>query len=88
VEVDGYMTDLLTERSIRLLPRKRDSPFLIDVTYNAPHWPYQVPDRSSVARDNAAHLQPQSHDRSTRADFLAEIERANQGMGEILATLE
>ena len=88
VDVPGYMTDLITERSVRFIEQHARQPFFIDVAYNAPHWPYQVPDRPSVARDSARHLTPFDDSTSTRADYVAMLERVDQGVGRILAALE
>ena len=63
-------------------------PFFLDVAYNAAHWPYQRPDQPSVARDHARHLSPFDDDTNSRADYLAILERADQGVGRILAALD
>jgi arylsulfatase A-like enzyme len=88
VHVDGYMTDLITERSVRWIEQHAGRPFFIDVAYNAPHWPYQVPNKPSVARDSARHLSAFDDPTSTRADYVAMLERVDQGVGRILAALD
>jgi arylsulfatase A-like enzyme len=88
VEAAGYMTDLITERTVRTIEAHRGEPFFIDVAYNAPHWPYQRPDQPSTARDHARHLLPFDRDTSTRADYVTMVERMDDGVGKILATLE
>ena len=88
VSVEGYSTDLITERSVQFIERNARRPFFIDVSYNAPHWPYQVPDKPSVARDSARHLRPWDDSTSTRADYVAMVERVDVGVGRILATLD
>lgn len=88
VQVPGYMTDLVTERSIRFIERSARGPFFIDVAYNAPHWPYQVPDHPTVARDSARHLGPFDDSTSTRADYVAMVERVDRGVGQILAAID
>jgi len=88
VEVPGYMTDLITERSVRFIEQNAGRPFFLDVSYNAAHWPYQRPDDPSTARDNARHLGPFDEPTSTRADYVAMLERADQGVGRILAALD
>jgi arylsulfatase A-like enzyme len=88
VQVPGYMTDLISERSVRWIERNANRPFFIDVAYNAPHWPYQVPDKPSIARDSARHLNAFDDSTSTRADYIAMVERVDQGVGRILATLD
>ncbi len=88
VEVAGYMTDLITDRTVRTIEQHRARPFFLDVAYNAPHWPYQRPDQPTTARDRGRHLQPFDHDTSTRADYVTMVERVDVGVGRILATLD
>jgi arylsulfatase A-like enzyme len=88
VEVPGYMTDLITERSVRFVEQNAGRPFFLEVAYNAAHWPYQRPDHPSVARDHARHLGPFDDPTSTRADYVAMLERADAGVGRILAALD
>ena len=88
VEVAGYMTDLITERSVRFIEQNRQRPFFVDVSYNAAHWPYQRPDSPSKARDNGRHLGPFDDSTNTRADYVAMLERADQGVGRILEALD
>jgi arylsulfatase A-like enzyme len=88
VDVPGYMTDLITERSVRFIEQNAKRPFFIDVSYNAAHWPYQRPDKPSTARDRGRHLLPFDDSTSTRADYVAVLERADQGVGRILRALD
>ena len=39
VEMDGYLTDLFTDRAIQVIRRDRNRPFYMSLHYNAPHWP-------------------------------------------------
>ena len=86
--VSGYMTDLITERSVRFIEQHSRERFFLEVAYNAPHWPYQVPDHPTTARDNAIHVQPYAPDSGTRQDYVAMLERADRGIGSILALLD
>jgi arylsulfatase A-like enzyme len=88
VEMNGYTTDLITERAAQVIEQSAARPFFIEVAYNAPHWPYQVPDRPSVAPGNARHLMPSDEGTSTRADYVAMVERVDRGVGQILETLD
>jgi arylsulfatase A-like enzyme len=88
VDVAGYTTDLVTERALKFIEEHATRPFFIDVAYNAPHWPYQPPDKPSVARGNAVHVMPGDADTSTRADYVAMVERVDRGVGEILRSLD
>ncbi len=88
VTEDGYLTDLITEHAIDFIEDNVGRQFFLSVQYNAAHWPYQPPDRPSVARDNADHLQPYMEDTSTREDYIAILERADQGIGEIIEAVD
>lgn len=45
VSSKGYITDVLTDKAIEFIRKKQDQAFLCYVPYNAPHSPFQVPDR-------------------------------------------
>ncbi|MBI3279424.1 MAG: arylsulfatase [Acidobacteria bacterium] len=42
----GFITDALTDEAIRFLEQKRRDPFFLYLAYNAPHSPYQAPERN------------------------------------------
>jgi arylsulfatase A-like enzyme len=85
---DGYMTDLITAGAVSFVERNAALPFFLDVAYNAAHWPYQPPDLPSRAPGNARHMQPHDDGTSVRSQYVAMLERADRGVGEILRTLE
>ena len=41
----GYITDVLTDAAIHFIEKNKDRPFFCYVPYNAPHSPFQVPDK-------------------------------------------
>ena len=86
--VEGYSTDLFTDRAIGFIERNAKQPFFVEVAYNAAHWPFQVPDKPSTAPGRGRFVQPQEENTATRADYVAILERADQGVGRILASLE
>jgi len=88
VEATGYTTDLITARAVTFIERNAGRPFFIDVAYTAPHWPYQAPDHPSVAPGNARHLMPHDTATSTRAEYVAMVERVDRGVGDLLRTLD
>ena len=45
VKTSGYITDILTDAAIDFVTPSSDKPFLCYVPYNAPHTPWQVPDK-------------------------------------------
>ena len=88
VHVAGYMTDLITARAVRFVQQNESRPFFLEVTYSAAHWPFQVPDHPSVAPGHARFQEPTDDVPSTRADYVKIVERADEGVGQILQALE
>lgn len=88
IKVDGYMTDLITERSVQYIDANSKAPFFLEVAYNVPHWPYQVPVHPSTAIDKARHVFAYDENPGTRADYVKMMERADQGVGQILAAIQ
>jgi arylsulfatase A-like enzyme len=86
--VAGYSTDLFTEQSVNFIEQNPGQPFFLEVAYNAAHWPFQVPDRPSTAPGNARFVMPQDDPTNTRQEYAAIFERADRGVGQILAALE
>jgi arylsulfatase A-like enzyme len=41
----GYITDVLTDDAMRFISERQKEPFFCYLAYNAPHSPYQVPDK-------------------------------------------
>jgi len=86
VHPDGYMTDLITAHAVRFIEQHAAEPFFLDVSYNAAHWPFQVPDHYSKAAQ-VAYQGPLDNPSPTRADYAAMLERADAGVGQILQKL-
>lgn len=88
VRDSGYMTDLITSRAVKFVNDNAAKPFFLEVTYNAAHWPFQRPDHHSRSANNGAFQGPADSIPATRADYVSMIERMDEGVGKILATLE
>ena len=43
-KTQGYITDVITDESIRFIEENKQKPFFCYIPYNAPHGPFQVPD--------------------------------------------
>ncbi|MFI3299370.1 MAG: sulfatase-like hydrolase/transferase [Rikenellaceae bacterium] len=41
----GYITDVLTDYALDFIKKNKENPFFCYIPYNAPHAPYQVPDK-------------------------------------------
>lgn len=98
VRVNGYITDVLTERAVSFIDRHASSPFFLEVAYNATHWPFQPPDDSvGSARRVAASTHPamfvmrdlpSDSAARTREEYVRVLERMDQGVGAVLAALD
>lgn len=80
---DGrYLTDVFTEEAISFIERHQKEPFFLHLTYNAPHFPLQVPDEE---------IEPfRLKDRFTEGvcRIYAMNRRMDKGIARVLETLE
>jgi arylsulfatase A len=81
-QVTGYLTDEITARSEAFIQQRSGAPFFLEVAYNATHWPFQSPDLPEANRGWTNSIES-----GTRADYIAMLERADQGIGRILGLL-
>ncbi|HSE05049.1 MAG TPA: sulfatase-like hydrolase/transferase [Methylomirabilota bacterium] len=82
----GYLTDLISDRAVAFLERRRGGgpPFLLSVHYTAPHWPWETRADEPVARA----LGRLSHtDGGSVETYLTMIRHMDEGIGRILASL-
>jgi arylsulfatase A-like enzyme len=98
VEVSGYLTDEITGRAVSFVDRHASAPFFLEVAFNAVHWPFEPPDMPASARHDVPqpgsagemtlYQGPDAKVPATRADYVRMLERADDGVGKILAALE
>jgi arylsulfatase A-like enzyme len=91
IQLTRYLTDEITDRSLAFISRHADRPFFLEVAYNAVHWPFQPPDITPVQARGQGRGPGQMPDDSipaTRRDYVKMLERADEGVGKILAALE
>jgi arylsulfatase A-like enzyme len=92
VHPSGYLTDELTKRAVAFIDRNAAHPFFLEVAYNAVHWPFEPPGLSpaeiQVRATRPLAQMPGDSVRATRQDYVRMLERADQGIGNILAALE
>ncbi len=79
----AYLTDDITRRAEAFIQHRAGGPFFLEVAYNATHWPYQRPDLPEGKRGWDHYRET-----GTRADYVAMLERADQGIGRILDALD
>jgi arylsulfatase A-like enzyme len=88
---DGqYSTTIYTNAAVRFIDQSAAAgrPFFMTVMYNAPHWPYNRPDRPSPAPGSATHVLAQAERTATRDDYRTMVEAMDTGVGQILQALQ
>lgn len=78
----GYLTDIFTEEAVQFIDKSANDPFFLYLSYNAGLPPYQAPDMP----ESEWALGWDVND-ATRADYIAMIERMDQGIGKVLNKL-
>jgi arylsulfatase A-like enzyme len=88
----GYFHHETTRRAVRFIEQQqgRDTPFFLELSYGAPHWPFQSPTTPSVAkRENNSMMQhPSDEGAPTRADYVAIMEDFDREVGKVLDALK
>ena len=88
---EGYLTDLISERSVDYIERMANDahagkPFFLSVHYTAPHWPWETRDDEALAqtiKDDILHLNGGNVHTYQRM-----IHHMDEGIGKIMRTLE
>jgi len=82
----GYTQDIFADDAISFLKSDaaREKPFFLEVAYNAPHFPFQPPDKPNDRRTRLSY----GPEIGTRRDYIKMVERMDQGIGKLLAALE
>ena len=97
VESSRYLTDEITARAIDFVGRHATEPFFLEVAFNAVHWPFEPPDLPDSARriskpttlgDLKLYNGPEDEHPVSRHTYVRMLERADQGVGQILAELD
>ena len=96
--VPAYLTDEITRRAVSFVDRHSSHPFFLEVAFNAVHWPFDIPDKPASAQHHVPERSPGSPPlyqgpatpppNPTRADYVRMLERADAGIGQILAALD
>ena len=81
----GYLTDLISEKAVSFIKKKRREPFFLSVHYNAPHWPWLAREDEAESRRiaNIFHF-----DGGSVATYLTMIRQMDEGIGQILSALK
>jgi len=94
VSENGYTTDLLADRTMLTLERRKadGQPFLISLHFTAPHWPWESNDEEGRAESGrlAASSTPgayQDYDGGSLATFAKMMKSLDDNIGRVLAKL-
>jgi arylsulfatase A-like enzyme len=87
VERVGYITDLITERAVDFLRRRRAAPFFLSLNYTAPHWPWEGPNDEAVSRALARGLGGFLSGGSLKV-YAEMMKSMDEGVGRVLRALE
>ncbi len=88
---EGYLTDLITARSVDYIDRMADgakagTPFFLSLHYTAPHWPWETRDDEALAqevKDNLFHL----HGGNIHT-YRRMVHHMDEGIGQVMAALQ
>ena len=86
----GYLTDLISERAVDYVLRRRGSkkPFLLSLHYSAPHWPWETRADEPEARHLAATREHIGHLSGGSVEtYLTMIHHMDEGIGRVLEAL-
>ncbi len=83
VTKEGYMTNLLMEKTVEIIRRGHDKPFFLTLMFSAPHWPWQAPGDKPYPLGNAEWKKGGSPEK-----YAAMIKSMDDAVGTILRTLD
>jgi arylsulfatase A-like enzyme len=82
--VPGYTTDIITEKSVDFIRRKKDKPFLLYVSHAAVHNPYQAPSDIPETREDRKWNRINE---GNRERYKIILEGLDESVGKVLDTL-
>jgi arylsulfatase A-like enzyme len=94
VERNGYLTNILTDRAVEYLTRRRQRdgrasssrPFYLSLHYTAPHWPWEGPTDIAFSRALGKHYDGFTAGGSLKT-YAAMMKSLDDGIGEVLGAL-
>ena len=96
VEEAGYMTDLLTDRTLETLDKRKadGKPFFISLHFTAPHWPWEGNNEEGRSESDRLATNPgpgaggiQHYDGGTLATYAAMMKSMDDNIGSVLDKL-
>ncbi|MEM6550744.1 MAG: sulfatase-like hydrolase/transferase [Planctomycetota bacterium] len=80
VNVEGYLTNQLTDQALAFIEGNKDQPFFLYLAYNAPHGPFQAP---KATMDELSHIE-----RRFRRIYGAMVVEMDRDIGRVVQKLE
>ena len=88
VERNGYLTDLLTERTVSYVKKRRSAPFFLSLHYTAPHWPWQGPKGGETVSFTDKTIEPVTMGGGGSLKLYAEMMRSlDEGVGRVMKAI-
>ncbi len=89
VERNGYLTDLLTERAVAFVSRRRNAPFYLSLHYTAPHWPWQGPTGGEAIKFSPSQSEPVTMNVGGSLKIYSEMMKSlDSGVGRVIKALD
>ncbi|MCB0990302.1 MAG: sulfatase-like hydrolase/transferase, partial [Acidimicrobiales bacterium] len=95
VEVEGYYTDLISQRTADYIRANASGPFYVQVNYTAPHWPWEGRDDADISaeilreyRDGEVPVPILHLAGGSIAKYVEMIQLMDEGIGQILDAID
>jgi arylsulfatase A-like enzyme len=82
----GYLTDLLSDKAVEFITRRRTKPFFLSLQYTAPHAPWEGPEDEAIG--HTTHGPGPMTNGGSLAIFSAMMKRMDTGIGRVLQALD
>jgi arylsulfatase A-like enzyme len=92
-EDQRYYTDVITEAAVGFVRREHAGPWLLNLNYTAPHWPWEGPGDRAVSDEISARIRAGDGaaifhgDGGSAEKYREMVESLDAGVGEVLAAL-
>jgi arylsulfatase A-like enzyme len=78
----GYLTDLLSDKAVEFITRRRTKPFYLSLHYTAPHSPWEGPEDGAISHTN--HGEGPMVDGGSLKIYASMVKRMDTGIGRVL----
>ena len=93
VQDDRYVTDIITERAVDFVARDHDRPWLLNLNFTTPHWPWEGPGDRAVSDELTARVEagdPRAlfhYDGGSPDVYRTMVESLDTSIGQVLTAL-